>query len=180
VLVCLERFAQRGLWHAEEPTSKWPAVYLAFAQQSKDKLAIHKALLFLGDVFISQGDDVTAHSLFTVALDGFNFMDIHRGRAQCLLRLGDLARNTGDVSHAVELWTAARPLFERSSQGKDIAQIDARLAALEHNQKLLVQLSALHPPETIVTESATEVEKDGIGVGEAGQDSPEEIMISAM
>jgi hypothetical protein len=64
------------------PRSSHPHVIdLAFAQKSKDKLAPHTPLLFLGEVFISQGADDTAHTLFTVALEGFNCMDVHCNRA---------------------------------------------------------------------------------------------------
>ncbi|KAJ7936124.1 hypothetical protein B0H13DRAFT_1853812 [Mycena leptocephala] len=52
------------------------AVYLGYAKQSNDKLALHKALLFLGDAAISKEDDTTAHSLFTVALGSFSWMSI--------------------------------------------------------------------------------------------------------
>jgi hypothetical protein len=46
--------------------------------------------------------------------------------------------------------------------------------------RLMPDLRPLHPPETIVTESAIEVEKESIGEGEgAGQNSPEGIMVSA-
>jgi hypothetical protein len=66
---------------------------LDYAKQSKDKLALQKALLFLGDAAISQGDNTadTALRVFTVALEGFIFIDFHYRRAQCLFRLGDLA-----------------------------------------------------------------------------------------
>jgi hypothetical protein len=87
-----------------------------------------------------------------VALEGFLFMDVHHSRAQCLLRLGDLSSKMGDFSHAAELWMAACPLFEWSSQAKDVAQIDGKLAELEHKQKALVPFATVHPLETIVTE----------------------------
>jgi hypothetical protein len=52
---------------------------LDYAKQSKDKLALQKALLFLGDAAISQGDNTadTALRVFTVALEGFVFIDFH-------------------------------------------------------------------------------------------------------
>ncbi|KAJ6492682.1 hypothetical protein DFH09DRAFT_1104615 [Mycena vulgaris] len=111
--------------HKAAPT--WPAVFLSHAQKSREKLAPHKVLLCLGDLLIAQGDDDTAHSLFTVALHLFTRMDVHFSKGQCLLRLGDLARKNRNFSYATELWTTARPLFERSSQAKDVAQIDAKL-----------------------------------------------------
>jgi hypothetical protein len=154
---------------------------LAYGQQSKEKLAVHKALLFLGDVFIAQGNNNTAHSLFTVALEGFICMDVHYSRAQCLLRLGDLANKKGDISAAAELWKAARPLFERSSQVKDVTRIDTRLTGLEDNGKTLVHLATLHSPEKIFAEPSVEVEA-GIekGKGAAGQNSPKGVVLSAM
>jgi tetratricopeptide (TPR) repeat protein len=162
VSFCLERFADRSSWCAAELTSTWHAVYLGYAKQSKDKLALHKALLFLGDAAISQEDDRTAHTLFTVALEGFVCMDVHHSRAQCLLRLGDLASKQGNLSEAATLWTEARPLFERSSQAKAVEHIDARLAELGDNQKVLVvHLATLHPLETSSTGPSVETAAPG-------------------
>jgi hypothetical protein len=142
-------------------------------------LAVHKALLFIGDVFVAEGDDHTAKSLFTVAQEGFVYMDVHCSRAQCLLRLGNLAEKEGNSSKALELWKAARPLFERASQAKAIAQIDARLAELEHDQKVPVHLATL--PETIITKASGGVDPAEIGNCKgAGQKSSEAIMVSSM
>ncbi|KAF7336273.1 ATPase-AAA-core domain-containing protein [Mycena venus] len=125
----LERLGDIDRWHPVERTSYWPMIYLCHAQQSKDKLEVHKALYFLGDVFLSDGDQQTTRSLLIVALEGFTCMDIHRSRAQCMLRLGDLAREEGKISKAVELWTAAQPLFQRSLQATEMAKINIRLAS---------------------------------------------------
>ncbi|KAJ7818650.1 hypothetical protein B0H13DRAFT_1922174 [Mycena leptocephala] len=128
--------------------------------------------IILADLKLREGDILSAEHLFQDCLNSI---------AQCLLRLGDLARNTGDLSQAVDLWTTARPLFERSSQAKDIAQIDARLVAIQHNQQVLAHLSALQRPETIAAESSIGVQKANIGEGEgAEQNLLEGIMISAM
>ncbi|KAJ7939814.1 hypothetical protein B0H13DRAFT_1850578 [Mycena leptocephala] len=178
---CLERFADRNRWHVKECGSPWPVVYLAYGHQSKEKLAVHKALLFLGDVFITKGDDDTAKSLFMVALEGFVYMDVHRSRGQCLLRLGDLANKKGDLLHATKLWMAALPLFEMSSQAKDVVQINDRLTELENNGKALAHLATLHPPGTIFEELSLGIEKSNIeGQGAAGQKSPEGMMLSDM
>ncbi|KAF7335379.1 ATPase-AAA-core domain-containing protein [Mycena venus] len=126
---CLERLADISRW--SETGFHWPVIYLAYSQKSKAKLPLHKALLFLGDVFLANQDDRSARSLFTAALDGFTFMDIHRSRAQCMLRLGDLANTRGDISEALELWKAAGPLFEQSFQDKDVARINSRLTGIE-------------------------------------------------
>jgi tetratricopeptide (TPR) repeat protein len=146
VSYCLERLANVNRWNGREihQKYKWPVVYLAFAQKSKEKLALQKALLFLGDVCVSDQNEDTAHTLFTVALEGFTNMDVHCGRAQCMQSLGDLANKRGDFAKASELWKAARPLFERSLQAKDVAQIDARLA--NAYQKALSYLTTLHTP----------------------------------
>jgi hypothetical protein len=106
----------------------WTVVYLAHASKFHGKLALHKALLSLGKVFLADGDEWTAENLFTVALDGFTFMDIHRSRADCMLCLGDIAKKQGHLVKASALWTDARPLFEQSLQAKDVSRIDSRLA----------------------------------------------------
>ncbi|KAF8217562.1 hypothetical protein K438DRAFT_2037048 [Mycena galopus ATCC 62051] len=147
VSFCLERLANVKLWQPSEWQSVWPAIYLAHALKSKERLANHKALLFLGDVFISNGDEDTAHNIFTVALEGFTYMDVHHSRAQCLLRLGDLANKRGEASKAAQLWKEAQALFERSSQAKDVVQIDIRLAMLDEAcQKSLAHLMTLSAP----------------------------------
>jgi hypothetical protein len=71
--------------------------------------------------------------LFTVALEGFTYMDVHRSRAECMVRLGDISNQCGDLLRAVELWNTARPLFERSSQAKEVQHIDKRLASIDNN-----------------------------------------------
>lgn len=129
VSYCLERLADVTRWATDiQHPSTWTAVYLAHAYKSNEKLALYKALLFLGDISLSHGDVDTAHNLFIVGLDGFTSMDIHRGRAQCMLRLGNLARERGEPSKAAEFWAEARPLFQRSLQLRDVVQIDSNLA----------------------------------------------------
>jgi hypothetical protein len=128
-------------------------IYLAYAHKSKEKLALHEALLFLGDVFISREDEHIAQNLWMVALEGFTYMDVHRSRAQCMLCLGDLADKRGELSTAIEFWKSARPLFERSSQAKDMAQIDLRLTAVQEAQvEALDKLVKLHPPVKLLQE----------------------------
>ncbi|KAJ7131120.1 hypothetical protein C8R44DRAFT_904155 [Mycena epipterygia] len=143
---CLERLADIGRWryHAD---NRWPVIYLVHAHKNQEKIALYKALHFLGDIFLSEEDHHTAHNIFVVALDGFTYMDIHRSRANCMLRLGDIAKHRGDLVDATKLWREARPLFERSSQAKDIAKIDTRLALVEQeisdaHQKSLSLLEA--------------------------------------
>ncbi|KAJ7758279.1 hypothetical protein B0H16DRAFT_1821550 [Mycena metata] len=44
----------------------------------------------LGDYFLTEEDEETARNIFAAVLDGFTQMDIHQGRARCMLRLGDM------------------------------------------------------------------------------------------
>ncbi|KAJ7264350.1 hypothetical protein C8J57DRAFT_1624941 [Mycena rebaudengoi] len=132
-------------------TLRWAGVFLSLALNCKDKLQTMQAYRCLGQIFAAKGDDETALSLFNVALDGFSFMDIHRWRADCMVRIADILNNCGETMKAVELWKAAGPLFERSSQRKDIIRIDAKSA--EINSAVLAQyeaqlhrLSELHAP----------------------------------
>ncbi|KAJ7264359.1 hypothetical protein C8J57DRAFT_1624963 [Mycena rebaudengoi] len=92
-------------------------------------------------------------------------IDVHRWRAACMVRIADILHGHGEVMKSVELQKAARPLFERSSQTKDIAQIDAKLAeadpAVLTEYAQLQRLSELHVPgseseEANVAEDETE------------------------
>ncbi|KAJ7131134.1 hypothetical protein C8R44DRAFT_904167 [Mycena epipterygia] len=156
---CLERLADIGRWTStnDNPSYRWPVIYVLHAQKTQEKLAVYKALRFLGDVFLSERDEHTAHNLFVVALEAFTYMDIHRSRADCMLRLGDIEKNRGDSVKAAELWRGARPLFERSSQAKDVAKIDTRLALVEQeipdaHQRSLGLLSELEASAMSVDE----------------------------
>jgi hypothetical protein len=133
--------------------------YLAYAYKIKDKLALHKALLCLGDVFIINKDGKTAENLYMLALEGFIQMDIHRSRAQCMIRLGNLANEEGHISKAISLWKTARPLFERSLQATDVAQIDVRLSAAEkRDQEALTTLTA---PDQWLNTGSSEIQQVG-------------------
>ncbi|KAJ7754447.1 hypothetical protein B0H16DRAFT_1722626 [Mycena metata] len=101
----------------------------------KEKLGIHKGLQFMGDIFLQENDEVTAISLFMLALQGFTLMDVHCSRAECMVRLGDISEKNGDLLSALELWEMARPLFERSSQTKQIQAIDERMSRVNKDVK---------------------------------------------
>ena len=109
---CLERVGDVSRWCAPNCMFSWTTVFLVHSLKSKEKLRIHKALQFIGDIFLIQDDEHTAISLFTVALEGFTQMDVHRGRAECMLRLGDIFKGRKDLRKALELWEKARPLFD--------------------------------------------------------------------
>jgi hypothetical protein len=127
---CLELLADVNRWNGLYGTLNWPTVFLIHSLKSKEKLGVHKAVQFLGDLFLTKDDEDTAVSLFMVALEGFTYMDVHRSRAECLLRLGDISQGHRNFLMAVELWETARPLFECSSQMKQVKNIDERLASV--------------------------------------------------
>ncbi|KAF8143641.1 hypothetical protein K438DRAFT_1783581 [Mycena galopus ATCC 62051] len=154
---CLEHLANIKAWPVTENQYTWPTIYLSSACNSKQKLDLHQALLYLGDVFLTENDEDTAASMYQVALEGFTSMDVHRSRAQCMLRLGELANNHGRASEAVALWKSARPLFERSSQAKDVAEIDAKIVAAQNaHQEALAQLENLSAPVELVNSETSE------------------------
>jgi tetratricopeptide (TPR) repeat protein len=131
-LLCLERLADYSTgMNSISTTLRWAGVFLSLASKCKDKHQTMQALRCLGKIFSAEGDNETALSVFNVALAGFTFMDVHHWRADCMVHIGDILNNRGEVMKAVKLWKAARPLFNRSSQMKDIIKIDAKLAEVD-------------------------------------------------
>jgi tetratricopeptide (TPR) repeat protein len=152
---CLERLGDVNRWNISHHASSWTILYLVYSLKCKEKLGIHKALQFLGDMFHAYEDAETAISLYRVALEGFTAMDIHRSRAECMLRLGDISKGHSDLLKSVELWETARPLFERSSQTKQIESIDERLAGvraniLEQHHRNFTRLAEINAPSGTV------------------------------
>jgi tetratricopeptide (TPR) repeat protein len=132
-LFCFERLGNASSWDADKPTPVWTTIFLIHSLRLKAKLQVYKALQFFGQMFLAQKDEGTAISLFTVALEAFTYMDVHRSRAECMIRLGDISSRHGDLLKAVELWESARPLFERSSQAKEVQCVDERLSCVGSN-----------------------------------------------
>ncbi|KAJ7620712.1 hypothetical protein DFH06DRAFT_63825 [Mycena polygramma] len=154
---CLGCLGDASRWDPSTETSSWVTVLLVHSLKFKEPLLTYKALLSLGQIFHNQTDEDTAISLFNVALEGFTQMDVHRSRAECMLHLGDIYKGRGDLQKAVELWDTARPLFERSSQGKQVKKIDERLALvgkdlLEQHRKSLAHLAELNAPSGTIKE----------------------------
>ncbi|KAF8138007.1 hypothetical protein K438DRAFT_1947057 [Mycena galopus ATCC 62051] len=168
--LCFEKLANIKVWPTHKQQHKWPIIYLGYAYKYQYKLGLHKALLFLGDVFIADKDENTAATLYQVALEGFTETEIHHSRAQCMLRLGDLANKDGCTLEAITFWKAARPLFERSVP-KDVSQIDSRLAAFENaHQKSLGKVETLHAPLQLVKGESSESEGE-VSVQEKAPDT---------
>jgi hypothetical protein len=141
-------------------------MFLGLTLKSKAKFNTMRAFCCLGQIFTAQGDNETALTLFTMALDEFTFMDVHRWRADCMVRMADIWEQRGDLMKSVELWQKARPLFERSSQAKDVTRIDVKLASVglevleqyKRQQLLLAELTtpAAHSEEADEEESEDE------------------------
>ncbi|KAJ7738554.1 hypothetical protein B0H14DRAFT_3168166 [Mycena olivaceomarginata] len=132
-LFCFERLGNTSSWGSDELTPGWTTIFLIHSLKLKAKLRVYKALQFLGQIFLTHKDENTAVNLFTVALMGFTYMDVHRSRAECMIRLGDISSRHGDLLKAVNLWESARPLFERSSQVKEVQYVDDRLSCVGSN-----------------------------------------------
>jgi hypothetical protein len=154
---CLERLGDTSCWGYLHGMSSWTTVFLVHSLKRKEKLGIFKALRSLGDIFLYQNDEHTATNLFTVALEGFTEMDVHRSRAECMLQLGDISMGHGDLLKAVEFWGRARPLFERSSQAKQVQHINERLAGiskdvLKQHRNNLARLAEFNAPAGTIEE----------------------------
>ncbi|KAJ7919793.1 P-loop containing nucleoside triphosphate hydrolase protein [Mycena leptocephala] len=154
---CLERLGDASCWGGLDGMSNWTTVFLVHSLKRKENLGIYKALQFLGDISLSQNDEHGATSFFTVALEGFTEMDVHCSRAECMLRLGDISMGHGNLLKAVEFWDGARPLFERSSQAKQVQHINERVAnisedVLQQHRNNLAHLAELNAPAGTVEE----------------------------
>ncbi|KAJ7765111.1 hypothetical protein B0H14DRAFT_3593245 [Mycena olivaceomarginata] len=124
--------------HPHTESARWAFVFLAFAvlPQVRSVLTVHQALRCLGEILLGQGAEDTALSILAVALDGFTQMDVHQSRAECMYTMGDVYVRRGDLCRAREMWEAARPLFERSEQKKQVSGIEERLQTLGVAQTL--------------------------------------------
>jgi hypothetical protein len=156
-------------WGADESTPHWTIIFLIHSLKLKAKLQVYKALQFVGQMFLTYKDENTAVSLFTVALVGFTYMDVHRSRAECMLKLGDTSNSHGDTLKAVELWSTAGPLFERSSQAQQVQCIEVRLASvgndvLEHHRNI-ARLMELNVPSGKDEEQVEVVDEPYIQIG---------------
>jgi hypothetical protein len=131
-LQCLLRLGSLSTGMNDTSTTlQWAGVFLCMALKCMAKLQAMQAFHCLGQIFSAKGDNGTALSLFNVALDGFTIMEVHRWRADCMARIADIFNSHGEIMRAVELWKAARPLFERSLQIRDVTWIDSKLAEVD-------------------------------------------------
>jgi hypothetical protein len=87
---------------------------------------ILKALRCIGDLLVEDDED-TSLNLFSVASDAFTFMDVHRDRADCMVRIAAIIDRRGEIRNVVDPLQKARPLYESSSQNRDISKIYVKL-----------------------------------------------------
>ncbi|KAJ7454947.1 hypothetical protein B0H11DRAFT_2244722 [Mycena galericulata] len=102
------------LWHDVRSSSHWATTYLAHGRTNSSLASISWALRLLGDIFKENGDDETSGALFEVALQEFTRMGIYRGRAECLLRLAEIAEKSGAHEVRTEYLSEARRMFLKS------------------------------------------------------------------
>jgi hypothetical protein len=114
-------------------TFHWAVVYFASAQKDEKPADRLEALRRLADIHIMMGDDETALHLFQAALEGGTKMEIHRLRAECMVRIGDIMLRRRETMQAMDMWEAAHPLFIRSSRRKDAALVKQRIQKLSHS-----------------------------------------------
>jgi tetratricopeptide (TPR) repeat protein len=152
-MFCLERLADyRHRLYDPQTTLGWTCVYIGAARKTGNKLALMKGLACIAEIFIAWGDDSTALSILEVTLSRFTYMGVHRWRADCFERMGEIYERRGQLVKACELWTSARPLFERSSQAQAVARLDSRLASVRSSsQSVVIPTSAITFP--ILTQS---------------------------
>jgi tetratricopeptide (TPR) repeat protein len=130
---CLERLADVDRSWGGQRSCNSTVTFIVHSLKLGQRLEIYKAFQLLADLFLACSDHDTAKSLLSVALDGFTDMDVHCSRAECMLRIGDIAKLDGEMLKAAELWKGSRPLFEQSSQVKRVACIDQKLSVLDDN-----------------------------------------------
>jgi hypothetical protein len=171
VTYCLDRLGDGRHW-GNQDMSTWTTVFFIHALKTKYNLPMYKALQFLADVFLGLDEHDTATSLLTLALEGFTHMDIHRSKAECMVRFAHISQTRGDCSRALELLEAARPLFARSSQEKEIVLVDERIANItqqisETQQQKLTDLSELNSPGGVVETAVVQTEYMSLHDGKA-------------
>ncbi|KAJ7848691.1 hypothetical protein B0H13DRAFT_1906639 [Mycena leptocephala] len=181
---CLERLGNASCWGGLDGMSCWTTVFLVHSLKRKEKIGIYKALRSFGDIFLAQYDEHTAISLFTVVLEGFTEMDVHHSRAECMLRFADISMGHSEPLKAVDFWERARPLFERSSQAKQVQHINERLAGinddvLEQHRNNLACLAELNAPSGTVEELKDDLSDiEGLDQVDMGEEKESDLIVA--
>ncbi|KAJ6603598.1 hypothetical protein DFH09DRAFT_1354723 [Mycena vulgaris] len=83
--------------------SRWAGVYLAFSSKLGNKLETLKAHRCMGDIFVREGDDATALSIFQATLETFTAMDVHQCRGDCMARMAEIFEQLGNIDEATQI-----------------------------------------------------------------------------
>ncbi|KAJ6600258.1 hypothetical protein DFH09DRAFT_1355610 [Mycena vulgaris] len=148
-----------------ERTFHWATTYFALSRKTKELGGTYQALRYLGDILLAQGDEQTAMNIFHAVLDASTEMDVHRRRADCMSRIGDILVRRGELEKAKDMWEAALPLFVRSSQAKDATAIESKLSELARGD--LGALEELDSKEEATAEIPTELFNLRAPIGQA-------------
>ncbi|KAJ7662955.1 hypothetical protein B0H17DRAFT_1336955 [Mycena rosella] len=120
---CMLKLGDITLRNDLKSTTRWATAYLAHGKTTLSPSVMSWAFRLLGDIFRNDGDDETSGALFQVALEEFTRMGIYLGRAQCLLRLAELAENRGERTVATEHFSDARRMFLKSGMIMEAEQV---------------------------------------------------------
>ncbi|KAF8192772.1 hypothetical protein K438DRAFT_857252 [Mycena galopus ATCC 62051] len=111
VASCMHKLGDITLRDDVRSTTHWATTYLAFGKTIASTSVVAWAFRLLGDIFRVGEDGESAASLFQVALEEFTRMDIHRGKAECLHGLGEIAERRREYTVATEYFAGARRMF---------------------------------------------------------------------
>lgn len=121
---CTQKLGDIALVRDVQSATHWATASLAYGKTTANKSVAAWALRSLGDIFREDGDDETSGSLFQLALEEFTHMGIYRGRAECLLRLGEIARRRGEDGRAASYSSQARDMFLEAGMVTEAREID--------------------------------------------------------
>ncbi|KAJ7144055.1 hypothetical protein C8R44DRAFT_865050 [Mycena epipterygia] len=110
-----------------ESTVHTAYTYLAFAKAKSNPRLVCWAFRLLGDIFLLENEEATATALFQIALDDFTRMSIHQGRAECLLRMANLAKQQGDDTVVVDYRSKAKGIFLNLGLTVEAGKIDVQV-----------------------------------------------------
>ncbi|KAJ7115456.1 hypothetical protein C8R44DRAFT_855426 [Mycena epipterygia] len=93
---CMLRLGEINLLHDMRSATRWAVVNLANGKTTGSASILSWGLRLLGDIFRADGDDETSSTLFQIALEELNHMDIHLRKAECLLKLAEISLDGGE------------------------------------------------------------------------------------
>ncbi|KAJ7244223.1 hypothetical protein C8J57DRAFT_1242935 [Mycena rebaudengoi] len=134
-----------------------PDTCFALSQDVSTELVL-LCLEKLGDLSTSMNDISTT----------LQWAGVFLSLAYCMVQIADILNGCGEAIKAIELWKAARPLFECSSQMKDIIKVDKKLAEVDSAVFVKYEEQLQHLPDVPVNAPEEEEEAEGIDFGDKG------------